>query len=229
MFRYRPVALAILGAALFRPGMADATTILVPNFDFTQPGQSGGSYSVDDITDWAGVGTQYGVQDSLVGEYPGGVPVGNNFAYANNAYIYLNSSTDAAFAQTIQAGTYVLSVEIGNRLDYAFSGSAYIGIWANLAPADDYVFQSAPAPGSWVNVTLTDIVSASDPNIGQPLTILLGDQGYAGGSQQVDFNDVTLTFTPPGGDPVAVPEPLTFSLFGAGLAGVATLRRRRKA
>ncbi len=50
-----------------------------------------------------------------------------------------------------------------------------------------------------------------------------------GGIDLISFDNITLGADVPGGSPGGVPEPLTLSLFGAGLAGMAASRRRRKA
>lgn len=64
--------------------------------------------------------------------------------------------------------------------------------------------------GSIVNIALADITSNGNSYTGLNIPI-------------------TFTLTRAATPPVGVPEPLTLSLFGAGLAGAAALRRRRKA
>jgi hypothetical protein len=53
-----------------------------------------------------------------------------------------------------------------------------------------------------------------------------GDGGSNGGSED---QDITVLAVDPPAAAVAVPEPLTLSLFGAGLAGAIGMRRRKKA
>lgn len=61
------------------------------------------------------------------------------------------------------------------------------------------------------------------PNPGGVLNTLFGYSYTAGRASTLGYFSAA---TDPG--PAAVPEPLTLSLFGAGLAGVAALRRRRQ-
>ena len=77
-----------------------------------------------------------------------------------------------------------------------------------------------PAGGTFTKVTLTDVVTASDANVGHGLEIALNGIGV-GGSGQVNWTDVVLTYTP---------EPISLSIFGAGLvvAGVLVGRRKTK-
>jgi hypothetical protein len=51
--------------------------------------------------------------------------------------------------------------------------------------------------------------------------------GFSGVANEIVFDDVTFGSTTVGGS--QVPEPITLSLFGAGLAGAAAMRRRKKA
>ena len=52
--------------------------------------------------------------------------------------------------------------------------------------------------------------------------------GSSGASLGGSVTKLSASFTSGGSDPVRVPEPVTVSLFGAGLAGVAAIRRRKK-
>lgn len=65
--------------------------------------------------------------------------------------------------------------------------------------------------------------------------LALVDQKTAFGGNDFALDDLIFSTTNPGGTGVGstgtgngVPEPLTMSLFGAGLAGLGALRRRRK-
>jgi hypothetical protein len=133
-----------------------------------------------------------------------------------------NTTAGGSFSNSLAAGTYTLTVYIGNRLDYSFSGAATIALQAGSV-FDDSTTVNAPTAGTWVEATLTDVVSLGDPNIGQPLGILLSAQG-TGGSQQVDFDDVSLSFTPL----TATPLPAALPLFASGLGMLGLFGRRKR-
>jgi hypothetical protein len=145
-------------------------------------------------------------------------------AYTNNDEIYLNSTSDPSFNASddfLHVGTYTLTLYVGNRSDYGFSGNAYVALVANGA-VDAQTSVSAPTAGTFTKVTLTDVVTASDANLGHGLEIALNGIGVGDGAsngQQVDWTDVVLTYTP---------EPLSLSIFGAGLVLTAVVVGRRK-
>lgn len=218
-------ALTSVAAAMLFAGQASATTISVPNYSFEMP--STGSYTVDNITDWGGypASGQWGVQLSTTAQYPGGVPDGSQFAYTNNSGIYLS---DAAFsaANLLQVGTYVLTVDVGSRLDFAFTGNADVRLFAGATEVAD-TLASAPTAGTFELATVTYVVAAGNPYIGDSLGIELDGQA-AGGSGQVNWDLVTLNFEAPLS---ATPLPAALPLFvgGLGLMGLFGWRRKQKA
>jgi len=80
--------------------------------------------------------------------------------------------------------------------------------------------------GIWTEVSGTYTATG---NAGDPITVILFNTS---GQGQVQFDDVCLTIgagpcTAASDPPSGVPEPLTLSIFGAGLVGAAALRRRK--
>lgn len=154
------------------------------------------------------------------------VPDGSQAAFIDGT----GSLTQTVSAVFQDNTIYTLQVYVGNRGDgnypasgatiALFAGATQVAISASITPTD----------GHWGNYTLTYTTTTGaigDPFSGQAITIKLADVGNDS-SQQVNFDDVRLdavTTAPTGGG--GVPEPITLSIFGAGLAGVAALRRRK--
>jgi hypothetical protein len=218
------------GTTLFA-AQAFATTITVPNFSFEQPNCTGntcagGNYTIDSIVDWAGTGTQWGVQASTPTEYPGGVPAGAQFAYTNDAMIDLNNTTaPGLFNDVLQVGTYTLTAYVGSRADFAFSGNAVVNLLAGNAVVGQTI-ESAPTPGTFDLVTVSVAILAGNANLGNLLEISLDGTG-AGGSAQVGWDDVTLDYEAPVG---TTPLPGALPLFASciGVLGALGWRRKRK-
>jgi len=76
--------------------------------------------------------------------------------------------------------------------------------------------------GAGGNPIFAEDYALSFPSNVQFVTALL-----TGSNGQVDFNNIG--FTGEVSDPSAAPEPATLALFGVGLAGLAVIRRRRRA
>ena len=221
---YQLAALTSVAAATLFAGQASATTISVPNYSFELPNT--GSYTIDNITDWGGYPStgQWGTQISTTAQYPGGVPDGSQFAYTNNSGIYLS---DAAFsaANLLQVGTYVLTVDVGSRLDFAFTGNADVRLFAGATEVAD-TLASAPTAGTFALATVTYVVAAGNPNIGQSLGIELDGQAV-GGSGQVDWDLVTLDYETPA-SPTPLPAALPLFASGLGAMGLFGWHRKRK-
>jgi hypothetical protein len=134
----------------------------------------------------------------------------------NGSFSVVLSPTDV----TLTNGT---TLDLTSAASFAFNDPAVgqftptsILLFDNSATSLDIFIQGTFAPG-------TLFAGATAP-LGASETFALTQTGGAAG--QISFSG---TFaSPPAQSPVPVPEPVTLALFGAGLAGVGALRRRRK-
>lgn len=191
---------------------AAAITVINPSFETFNPltvdcsvGSAGCAYNVSGVPGWTSTG--------ITGSWqPGAVPsIFLNFLPDGPTSVYSldNSSLTQTVAQTAVAGiTYTLKVEIGNRKDQPPGGYAQLLIGGNTIAATG----GPIAEGGWT--TFTAMYTALPGDAGQAISIRLGSI-----ARQGNFDNVRLT---------EVPEPGTVALMGAGLAGVALARRRRR-
>ena len=148
-------------------------------------------------------------------------PSSGNFAYFNSVpngltVAYTNGGTiSQTVGPTVALGVvYTLQVEQGVRNDIGDPG--VIDLLINGTPW--FATGVAATPGNWSTYTATYIGLLAD--VGQAITIELTSAAGQGDWDNVRLSDNIAT---------GVPEPLTLALFGAGLAGMAGMRRRKKA
>ena len=212
------VGIAVAACATFTVSTALATPIFVDNFSFEtlpagglpNPCGTGCSFSqLTPIPGWANTGDsgqfQPGVQASNF-TFFNSVPDGITVAYANAGII------SQTVAPTVVHNTvYTLQVDQGQRNDLGAAGTIELVIGGTPILATGI----APSPGNFSTFTATYTGLPGD--VGDPITIRLTSF-----SAQGDWDNVRL-------DATLVPEPSTLWLFGAGVAGLAVLWRRRKA
>ena len=199
MKRFLIVTVLVLGAAalFFRGASATTTPVAIPifnpRFDIDILTCSPGSNCAQNgITGWI-VGPGTDVAKFSKTQYPHAPSTGVFVAAIGN------TSTSGSILQnlsaTVQANTtYTLTVELGAREDYAFTGYTVTLGAGNVSLATGNT--ATPVGGSFVTDTVTYESGATPAQLGQPLQILITSSGTSSGTGQVDIEDVTLTAAP---------------------------------
>jgi hypothetical protein len=180
------VAASVFGTA-FAQEAATSIPILNPKFDLDvltggpgPPGQAG-------ITGWV-VGPQSGTFKASTNQYPNAPTTGLYCAYVGN-----NESSGSilqTLGATVQANTtYILTVEVGARADYVFTGYAASLLAGNVLLASGH--KATPVGGTFVTEVIVYQSGATPAQLGQPLQILITSTGDG----QVDVAGVSLTAT----------------------------------
>ncbi|MEE4207728.1 MAG: VPLPA-CTERM sorting domain-containing protein [Parvularcula sp.] len=225
---------ALAACAIWLPGLAGAATINVDNFSFENPSVTGFTFGTD-VTGWTKFGgTGLAGVVNWPGAAPGSpfataIPDGSQAAYSNGPSLSQNLSDVG------QAGSYALSVWVGNRPSNSipdheirlFAGSTLLatsggsGTYNGVAPDDGIE--------SWTKLVATGTLAAGDAGLGDSLRIELinkGTGGFAGG-EQIGWDLVELDFiaaTPP----TVVPLPAAGWLLLWSLAGLVAFKRRSR-
>ena len=145
--------------------------------------------------------------------------------------IFCNHSTGgcvgAAAGQTVdllvQSGPMVFSLNnltTGNTFTSAaadVNGNYHVMISSNFS-----IFNVGALPSAAATVIAALVAS------GDSVTYVGFEDAVAADNSDFDYNDLIFAFANTVSSPSGVPEPLTISLFGMGLAGAAYIGRRRK-
>lgn len=196
-----------------------------------------GSFESGDLTGWTSAGggafpvaviVTNGVSGSAFGEAIPSDPItlGSPDAGGNYGVYFVDDVAEQTLTQTVHllAGSYEIGFDayapqngFNNTNDATFSGTI-AGV--NLT---NFSVHGQNDPTDWVHFSgIADIGADGDYLVtfdfkpgGNPASDVVVDRVYVVASDQG------------GGTPIGTPEPLTLSLFGAGLAGLGAMRRRK--
>jgi hypothetical protein len=183
-------AAATLVSAASAPAQTVEIPILNHSFDMDvlncSPGSSCWQFG---ITGWT-IGPQTNVQIMTTTQYPMIAPSTGLYVAAIG-----NSSAPGSIFQklgaTLQANTtYTLTLEVGARLDYDFTGYNAFLLAGNVSLASGH--EATPLGGTFVTDLVVYKSGATPAQLGQPLQILITSKGNG----QADIQDVVLTATP---------------------------------
>jgi YD repeat-containing protein len=167
------------------PGaVVELGALAVSNPSFESPALAAGGTSAT-VTSWT-------TNCSCVTYRPTTTQFPNGPTAGVNVLAVATGTVSQQLAATIQPDTiYTLQVDVGQRADYGSSGYVTsLAAGSTTLAADNNSL--SPAPGTFLTSTVTYYASATDPNIGQPLTIVLA-AGTA--DLQTEFDNVRVTAT----------------------------------
>ena len=145
--------------------------------------------SINQITGWI-TGPQTGTYKASTTQYPGIAPTTGLYC----AFVGGNQSSGSilqTLGATVQANTtYVLSVEVGARADYVFTGYVAALLAGNVTLASGH--RATPVGGTFVTEVVGYESGATPAQLGQPLQILITSTGDG----QVNIAGVGLTAIP---------------------------------
>jgi hypothetical protein len=188
--RALPFVLAFLGAAFAQSNVTPVSiAILNPNFegDGLSCGAGDNCYE-SGATGWM-CGPNSGVAKFSTVQYPGAPPDGIYVASIGDSYV--TGSILQTLGASVQANTtYILTLSVGARADYPFTGYLAALMAGNVTLASRNA--ATPVGGTFVKDVIGYESGAKPPQLGQPLEILVKSMGTG----QVNIQAVSLTATP---------------------------------
>jgi hypothetical protein len=178
------------GLGGFGEGTGSPNPILNPKFNMDvltcSPSNNCAQYG---ITGWI-VGPGTDVAKFSTTQYPGIAP-STGLYVAALGYSATSGSILQTLGATVQANTtYILTVEVGARADYPFTGYVAYLLAGNVTLASGH--RATPVGGTFVTEVVGYESGATPAQLGQPLQILITSTGDG----QVDIQSVALTALP---------------------------------
>jgi len=217
------MAVAIAVVFGIATGQVFAGPHIINNPSFETNVLSDGAFTTGTIFAWSGTGV-FGAINPTTTQYAGAggdtLPAPGTDG-ANVAYINGSNTIFQTLSLTLDPGTtYTLTGAVGDP-----AGDTFGGAFAELV-AGSTVLASLnipdPGAGNFAMWTLAYSSSASQPELGQNLEIILGNSASGAGAQ-VNFDNISLTT-----QPAPEPTPLTLALLGlSGLLGCRLIGSRK--
>jgi hypothetical protein len=189
----RYLLVVALAATVLSPASAQETTISIPilNPTFDADGMScaaGANCYENAATGWL-CGPSSGVAKFSTVQYPAAPPDGIYLAAIGDSYV--TGSILQTLGASVQANTtYILTLAVGARADYPFTGYVAALLAGNVTVASRNA--ATPVSGTFVADVIVYESGANPAQLGQPLQILVKSLGTG----QVNVGVVSLTATP---------------------------------
>lgn len=210
--RFKFLAAALLSVCCFRL-TALAVSIPITNSGFELPVLSDGQFTDRSVPGWVGSNANdvnnFGVYNPTT-DFSSPVLEDNNVAYIERGNILQDLS------DSLLVGQYTLTLEVGNSI---FDPPSPFLV--SLQAGGNTIVQANtpnPADGTFATVTMNYVATASDPNLGGVLRIILEDVGFDKATESY-FDDVQLEYEP-------IPEPGPIFLVVTSAMAAAAFRRR---
>lgn len=203
---------------------ASSITVLNPSFEEGPIFAGPGGFVAGTPANWTRTGNLTGYLRTATLGTPGAFRDDVDGEYS--AYAQSTNTFGQTLSDTVEAGTYTLTVAVGDRPGLVLPDHD-IELWGGTS-----LLASAFGPGNadlnsqgWSDLVAIGSVASGDAAIGEQLEIRL--ISATGSGYQINWDNVRLDFNA-AGTPPAVPLPAGVWLLLAGLGGLVGLKRRAR-